>query len=58
MWCCLAIIMYPRHRLVTCIVMINENFTNMNKLDQVDEFNFKVKDNLYKLFDKYVNQVE
>ena len=37
--------------------MIDEIFTNMNKFDQVDEFNSKVKDNLYKLFKEYVNNL-
>ena len=55
MWCCLVIIMDPRYKLVTFMVIIDEIFTNMNKLDQLDEFNSKVKENLYKLFDEYIN---
>ena len=39
-----------RHRLITYIVMINKFFTNMNKLDQIDNFNSKDKDKLYKEF--------
>ena len=56
MWCYLAIIVEPKHRIGTCMVMIDKKFTNLNKLDQIDEFNSKVKNNLYKLFDKYINQ--
>ena len=42
MWTCLAIIMDPRYRLVNCMVLIDDIFSNMNKNNLIEEFNNKI----------------
>ena len=55
MWACLALIMNVRHRLVNCLILINDIFSNMNKSKRIDTFNNKIKETLYTLFEEYVN---
>ena len=55
MWACLALTMDPRHRLVNCMILIDDMFSNMNKIDLIDSFNNKIKTTLYILFKEYVS---
>ena len=54
-WYCLALIMDPRHKLINCIVILDEIYTNLNKLEKLEEFVNKVKENLYNLFEEFVS---
>ena len=42
------------HKLVNCIVILDEIYTNLNKLEKVEVFVNKVKENLYNLYEEYI----
>ena len=48
--------MDPRHKLINYMVILDEIYTNLNKLEKIDNFINKVKDNLYNLFEEYVRK--
>ena len=55
MWACLALVMDPRYRLVNCMVLLDDIFSNLNKIERINEFNNKVKETLYTLFENMLD---
>ena len=55
MWSCLALVMDPKHRLINCMILIDDFFSNMNKSERINTFNNNIKTTLYTLFEEYVN---